>query len=87
MSVLSNISGIARGIFYFNNPDDEVEALAKDRVNTCKDCEHIEEETISFLRVNDKRITEASGKMCGDCGCVLSYKLRQNDEVCKYWKK
>jgi len=58
---------------------------AKERLKICLGCEHFNKEPISFLRIKDERIPEISGKMCGDCGCELPYKLRQSISLCEKW--
>lgn len=68
----------------FENPTEEVEQLARDRV---KYCECLEDEPISFLRVEDKRIPELSNKMCGRCGCTAPYLFRQSVKMCKGWQR
>ena len=74
------------GVKNFNNPTPEIEALAKKRLDECKGCEFFVKEPISFLRVEDKRLPEASGMMCGECGCSLPYKLRQSISKCSKWE-
>jgi hypothetical protein len=71
----------------FNNPIKEVEDLARERLETCKGCPFFVDEPISFLSVTDINIPELSGKICDECGCTASYKLRQSKSKCKYWKK
>jgi hypothetical protein len=73
------------GFENFSNPKDEVELLAIQRLKICMGCEHFKKEPISFLRIKDERIKEASEMMCGDCGCELPYKLRQSKSMCKKW--
>lgn len=88
------VKGLAKGLDPFkegrNNfkrPNEETEALAKERIKTCVNCVHYEDETVDLFKVNDKRIPEATEKYCGDCGCILSYKIRQNIETCDKWQK
>lgn len=71
----------------FDNPEPEVEALAKQRAITCIGCRYFKDEPIDFFRVTDERIPELSGKSCGKCGCIESYKLRQSISICKKWQK
>lgn len=54
--------------------------------NFCKGCAFNVHEPIEDMRVQDKTIPELSERMCGDCGCVLSYKLRQSVKLCRFWK-
>ena len=62
-----------------------IEKLAQQRIETCKGCEFFKDEKIDFLKVDDKHLPEASGKFCEDCGCIISYKLRQTSKLCPKW--
>jgi len=73
------------GMHNFRNPILEIERLAESRKDQCLGCEFYVDEPIKFLRVEDKNIVELSNKMCDDCGCTLSYKLRQSIIKCKKW--
>lgn len=79
--------GLGEGMRNFKNYDKEVETLAESRKNTCIGCEFYVDEPIPFLRVEDKRISELSNKMCNKCGCTLSYKLRQSIDKCDKWQE
>lgn len=83
----NGVDPIKEGIANFNNPKPEIEKLAKDRAATCAGCPLIEIEPISFLKVKDKVLIEISEKMCGECGCTLPYKVRQNQTICPKWNK
>lgn len=84
---LDNIEAIKEGIRNYNNTDNEVEDLAKERVLTCLDCEYFTDEANVVLSIDDTLIPESDGMMCGDCGCALPYKLRQSKKKCKKWEK
>lgn len=84
--VKNGLEPLQDGIYNFNNTDLNIESLAKERLKECKDCHLFEDEPIDFLRVIDKKIPELSNKMCDECGCTLSYKLRQSKIKCKKWK-
>lgn len=71
----------------FDNPVPEIEALARERLEVCRGCEHFKKEPISFFRVKDERIKGFSEMMCGECGCELPYKSRQSVTICKKWKR
>lgn len=45
-------------------------------------CRSFKDEKIDFLKVDDEAVSGLSGKMCEECGCVLSYKLRLTKEKC-----
>lgn len=69
--------------YYQNLP--EIERIAERRALTCKDCENLANEPISFLRVSDGRIPVLNEKICSDCGCALPFLLRQNQKICEKW--
>ena len=81
------VKPLVQGKKNFNNPTDEVEALAKERLEICKGCVFFEEEPIEWLKVEDERLPEASGMYCADCGCVSSYKIRQSLQLCEKWQE
>lgn len=88
VSLVSNgIEPLEVGMHNFYNLDLEIERLAESRKDECLECESYVEEPIKFLRVEDKKIIELSNKMCDDCGCTLSYKLRQSITKCKKWSE
>lgn len=68
--------------FYFNNKREEAERLYKE---FCINCEYNLEETDKDLQIIDKHIPGLTNRMCGDCGCVLSFKTRQNIKPCSKW--
>jgi len=75
------------GKFNFENTNKDVELLAIERKNICSGCEFYEDEPIEAFQVHDKNIPELSNKMCGDCFCILSYKLRQSKIKCGKWQE
>lgn len=86
VSLLSNgLEPLEIGIRNFKNIDIDVELLAIERLEICKVCDDFVDEPIDFLKVIDKNITELSNKMCDECGCTLSYKLRQSKTKCNKW--
>lgn len=85
--IKKGVDPIKIGVYNFKHPDPQTEALAIERKNTCVGCPLYVEEPIFFLRVTDPRIVELSNKMCNDCGCTLSYKLRQSIVKCEKWKR
>ena len=64
-----------------------VEQKAIERSKECEKCENFVDEPIKSLQVDDKRIPQLSKKMCYNCGCTLSYLLRQDIKICKKWEK
>lgn len=83
--VKNGISPLEEGVRNFNTIDMDVELLAKERTGVCVDCIFFVDEPISFLKVKDKNIPELTDKMCDDCGCTLSYKIRQSLIKCDKW--
>lgn len=73
------------GKFNFENENVDIELLASERKEKCLTCNDFEDEPIESLRVKDENIPELSNKMCGDCFCVLPYKLRQSIVKCPKW--
>lgn len=85
--VKHGIDPVEEGMRNFRTTILEVERLAENRKDTCLGCEFYVDEPISFLRVEDKSISELSNKMCDKCGCTLSYKLRQSIDKCDKWQE
>ena len=75
------------GMLNFWSGNKPVEATAKNRLLKCKKCEFFENETNDLLKIKDSKIPELTNKKCGDCGCVLSFKLRQSFNLCDKWQK
>lgn len=88
VSLVSNgIEPLDVGMNNFKHLNIDVELLAKERTDECMQCDMNVEEPIYFLRVQDSNIPELSNRMCDDCGCTLSYKLRQSITKCKKWQE
>lgn len=88
VSLIDNgIDPLAEGYENFKYPNKEVEILAKIRSVTCGNCDEFVNEPIDFLMVEDSRLEVLSNKMCNECGCTLSYKLRQSKIKCSKWKE
>lgn len=87
-SVLKNgVDPVMEGIHNFKNENKCVEKLAKERLKTCLKCPYYVNEPIDFLKVKDNRMPELTNKMCGECFCTLSYKLRQSTIKCERWQE
>ncbi|MCQ9638606.1 hypothetical protein MP478_04325 [Chryseobacterium sp. WG14] len=88
INIIINAKAVAVGILNFKTDNKKAFELAKKRFeNHCKSCKFSIEEPIPELRVEDEKISELSGKTCGDCGCILSYKLRQSVKKCSRWEQ
>jgi hypothetical protein len=81
------IDPITNGFTNFKNPTKETEKLALERLFDCINCPAFLDEPILFLKVKDKNIPDFSGKFCDECGCTLSYKVRQSISKCDKWQK
>jgi hypothetical protein len=77
---------LAHGVYNFTTNNKEFKELAEKRfLEKCISCIHFKEEPIIAFRKIDTEIPELSNMQCGDCGCVLSFKLRQSKKICKLW--
>jgi len=83
--VKRGLDPLEEGVLNFHNENTEVELIALKRSEICVRCPMFVDEPISFLRVEDKRLSLLSNKMCDECGCTLSYKLRQSKTKCDKW--
>jgi hypothetical protein len=75
------------GMLNFWTGDKKAEATAKNRLKNCLSCEFFIDEKNNLLKVNDTKIPILTNKQCGECGCVLSFKLRQSENLCNKWQK
>ncbi|MGE8528509.1 hypothetical protein [Chryseobacterium rhizosphaerae] len=88
INIIKNAKAVAVGILNFKTDNKKAFELAEKRFeNHCKSCKFSIEEPIPELRVDDKQIQELSGRTCGECGCILSYKLRQSVKKCSRWEQ
>lgn len=88
INILRDTKAVAVGIKNFNFFNKKVEKLALERLeNKCKGCNFNILEPIEELRVTDTRIPDLTNRTCGDCGCVLAYKLRQSVKKCSKWEQ
>lgn len=81
-----NIKAINEGIKNFKKNDKKINDLARERYESCK-CGYLPSKIIQATIPEDKAIPEISKKLCEECNCVLSFKLRQGIEKCKKWKR
>ncbi|MGI9582647.1 hypothetical protein ACR1PO_15740 [Chryseobacterium sp. RRHN12] len=88
INIIRDTKAVAVGLLNFKTGNKKALELANKRLeNHCKSCKFSIDEPIPELRVEDKQIPELSGKTCGDCGCILSYKLRQSVKKCRRWEQ
>lgn len=85
--IKNGIDPLTVGIYNFKNTDFDIELLAMERSMICENCVYFKIEPIYFLKVIDKNIPRLTDKMCDECGCTLSYKLRQSLIKCEQWEK
>jgi hypothetical protein len=83
--IQDGVEPFLEGKFNFENKNLDIELLASERKEICLTCDYYEEEPIESCQVTDKNIPELTNKMCGDCFCILSYKLRQSKIKCSKW--
>lgn len=88
VNLLRDTKAVMVGVANFKTGNKKANELAKQRFeNHCKSCKFNELEPIEELRVIDEQIPELSNKRCGECLCILSYKLRQSVKKCSRWKR
>lgn len=79
---------VAIGMKNYSFKNEKAESLALQRLElSCKNCTFNIIEPIEELRVEDKRIPELTNRTCGECGCILAYKLRQSVKKCSRWQQ
>lgn len=88
IDLIRDSKAVAIGVKNFTFKDEKAESLAVERFEkNCKSCNFNILEPIEELRVTDKRIPELTDRTCGECGCVLAYKLRQSIKKCSRWQQ
>ena len=88
IDLIRDTKAVAIGLKNFNFPNEKAESLAIERLeSSCKNCKFNILEPIPELRVLDKRIPELTDRTCGECGCILAYKLRQSIKKCSKWEQ
>lgn len=81
------LKAVMAGMTNFTLGISSAKKLAEKRYKDyCSGCEYNTKEQVKELIVEDEDIPQLSGRSCADCGCVLSYKLRQNIKQCRKWK-
>lgn len=81
----TGVEPLFEGRLNFENTNNDIELLAIKRATVCLGCEFYEDEPLESFKITGEKIPELSGKMCGDCFCILSYKLRQSKTKCDKW--
>lgn len=76
-------AGLVESLTSSNVPSDVIH----ERTGTCIGCPHFVDEPIEMLRYTDNENSALNGKICNECGCIISLKIRQNSEICKNWIK
>lgn len=88
IDIIRDTKAIAIGLKNFTFVNEDAERLANERLEkSCHGCEFNIMEAIEELRVKDERIPELTNKTCGQCGCILAYKLRQSVKKCNRWER
>ncbi|QQM25255.1 hypothetical protein [Elizabethkingia sp. M8] len=84
--IVRDIRAIITGISNFELNIINARNKARERLEKhCSGCKFFIDEPLESEIVIDKVIPQLSGKICSDCGCVASYKLRQSIKKCKKW--
>lgn len=65
------VEGIKNNIF----KKEDVEVIAQERLNICKNCDYIDLE-------GSKCFVPGTQPCCGECGCKLSFKIRSLSSSC-----
>lgn len=74
-SAVKNLDKIAEGTFNTIFKKENVELIAKERMDICNKCELIDNQ-------GDKCFAPGTGPCCGDCGCSLKFKIRSLSSEC-----
>jgi len=86
--IVRDIRAIITGISNFELNIINARNKARERFEKyCSGCEFFIDEPIESEKVIDNVFPELSGKICGECGCVMSYKLRQSVKKCPHWNE
>ena len=78
------MKNIIDGWYYVLVKNPEIELIAKQRAEHCKDCKHAVNKKI--LKFIDNNLLEVEDKVCDLCNCPLIAKLRSINENCKLKK-
>ena len=70
-----NYDEIGKGIYRFIFTKKEVEAVAKERMDICNDCELLDTK-------GDNCLAPGTQPCCSDCGCSLKFKIRSLSSAC-----
>jgi hypothetical protein len=70
-----NYDKIGQGIYRFVFTKKEVEAVAKERMDICNDCELLDTK-------GDNCLAPGTQPCCSDCGCSLKFKIRSLSSAC-----
>ena len=85
--IAHDVKAIVSGMTNFVTGSRKWNDIARERYEkSCKGCPFFIDDPVPSERVTDKHIPELSGKICSNCGCVESYKLRQSVKLCEFWK-
>ena len=92
--IIDGLEPYEEGRYFFENPNEIIEDLAKERLPICLGCNYFIEEPNSLFKVGGKYgaktediISELTNKSCNKCGCILSYKVRQIIQPCEKWQE
>jgi hypothetical protein len=72
---------------YYTSSKKALQLAKKRYFDSCMNCEHFVKEENELLQVEDKLFDKLTNRKCNDCGCVASFKLRQNEIKCNKWEE
>ena len=75
IKVFSNLNEITAGVINTLFKKENVELIAKTRMDICKSCDVFDGE-------GDKCFAPGTQPCCGDCGCSLGFKTRSLSSKC-----
>ena len=80
IKAFSNLNEITAGVINTLFKKENVELIAKTRMDICKSCDVFDGE-------GDKCFAPGTQPCCGDCGCSLGFKTRSLSSECPkgYW--
>lgn len=85
--IIKSTKAVMQGVTNFHLGIKSAENIARERFEKhCKSCVFNIPELVESLQVTDEKIPRLTNRQCGNCGCVLAYKLRQSVKKCEFWK-
>lgn len=83
---MKKLTAILKGWENYIFPDEQTEIIAKERAFVCAACPLAVKGSYQKL-MPDFSLSKVQGMKCSQCRCPLSTLLRQNEEICRKWKR